>query len=351
LHDIFEDYGGELSQLCLTSLVNREGVEVSKQTIQRILDGPDWKALTMKGIPTNSEKHRLERVKFAQENLDNTFGGDGSDTLWVDVDEKNFKDFDGNRVLYCPSELAHIYDTFNTQTRISKDMVMFFGAVARPRPKKNFNGKILLLPIVKEKIQKRRSEYANKGETVSEPTTLDKKGFIKICTNDLLIEIRKITKKNKEIKKVIVQMDRAGGHGGGRSDMKGILKELNDVGAKERPPVEFTTQSAKSPDFNSLDLGAWNSISCGVPAIKAQKEVDPKKKVCTRIIEEVKKRWENWDSMTRLENIFATKSRIMQAVIDAEGDIKYKIPRSGKSHKDEGPSYVPEKVVKALVVE
>jgi hypothetical protein len=58
--------------------------------------------------------------------------------------------------------------------------------------------------------------------------------------------------------------------------MKGILKILNDVGKKQTIPVEFSTQSAKSPDFNSLDLGAWNSLSSGVPAIKAEK--NPTKK-------------------------------------------------------------------------
>jgi hypothetical protein len=63
LAQIFEEYGGELSQLCLSELINREGLPISKQTVQRILDGPDWKIVTIKVIPTNNEKHKIERVQ------------------------------------------------------------------------------------------------------------------------------------------------------------------------------------------------------------------------------------------------------------------------------------------------
>ncbi len=174
----------------------------------------------MKALPTCTDRHKEERVKFATENLDNTFGGEDSDTLWIDVDEKNFKAFSENRVMYCPSELAHIFDTYNAATKVSKDMVMFFGAVARPRPSKGFDGKIIILPIVKDKIMKRSSKYAKANTVVQEPTTLDKKGFIKICTQDLLEKVRQIVPSMPEVKQVKIQMDRAGGHGGGRGDIR-----------------------------------------------------------------------------------------------------------------------------------
>lgn len=341
LHEVFDEYGGELSQLCLTHLIQREGLAVSKQTVQRILDGPDWTVVKMKPIPNNTEANRIERVKFATENLNNSFGGDGKDTLYIDIDEKNFKCFGDNRIVYCPTELAHTFETFNAATKSSKEMVMFFAAVARPRPARDFDGKVLLLPITTKKTMKRNSKYAKRDEIVDEPTTLDKKGFIKICTDDLLSSIRTVVKGLPEVKKVEVQMDRAGGHGGGRGDMKGILKELNNKGLKGDIPVTFKTQSAKSPDFNALDLGAWYSLSSGVTVIKADKNAT--KKVSMRIIEEVKRRWEEWDAMTRLENIFATKTRVMKAVLDAQGDIRYKMPRSGKSHKNELPAHLPKK--------
>lgn len=88
---------------------------------------------------------------------------------------------------------------------------MFFAAVARPIKEKNFDGRIYMKAIVSEKEMKRSSKYAKKGEKVSEPTTLNKESFIKICSDELLTAIYSIIQKlNLKIKKVTVQMDQAG---------------------------------------------------------------------------------------------------------------------------------------------
>lgn len=63
-----------------------------------------------------------------------------------------------------------------------------------------------------------------------------------------------------------------GGHGGGRADIAGTLKTLNQCGSKKKPPVTFIAQPSRSPDFNALDLGAWYSLSSGVPSAKASKK-------------------------------------------------------------------------------
>ena len=47
------------------------------------------------------------------------------------------------------------------------------------------------------------------------------------------------------MKQVVVQMDQAGGHGGGRSNMTSILSYLNDIGASEQIPVTFITQPSR----------------------------------------------------------------------------------------------------------
>ena len=103
--------------------------------------------------------------------------------------------------------------------------------------------------------------------------------------------------------------------------------------------MTFLAQPARSPDFNALDLGAWFSLAAGVPAVRATE--DASQKLTDRIINHVYKRWLEWDAMTRLENIFSTKIRVLQVVQDNNGTIDYKIPRSTKSHKHEGPSYMP----------
>lgn len=42
-----------------------------------------------------------------------------------------------------------------------------------------------------------------------------------------------------------MQLDQAGGHGGGRSDMKGVLSELNLIGQTENKNVSFIVQPSR----------------------------------------------------------------------------------------------------------
>lgn len=207
---MFVEYGGELSQLALKELVVDDGVPVSLHTVQRILSGPDWSAVKVKTLPKNTDKHKENRVLFCGGHLNDSFGGDESDTLHIDIDEKHFYAFRENRVVYCPAELCHVFETVERDSKKQIPKVMFFGAVARPRPSRNFDGRILLKPIMKPKVMQRRSKYAAKGATVEEPTTMNKKLFLKMCKKDLLDSIRKKVKELPEVKKVVVQFDGAG---------------------------------------------------------------------------------------------------------------------------------------------
>lgn len=172
----------------------------------------------------------------------------------------------------------------------------------------------------------------------------------------LLPAIEKIVEGLPEVTHVIVQMDQAGGHGGGRSDMSKILSSLNSVGSTQRIPVQFITQPSRyalsycelfhlfisrSPDFNALDLGAWRSLAAGVPSLKGK---DKSGRLIDRIIFHVLDRWKSWDAAHRLMNIFNTKSRIMQTVSSVNGSNEYKLPRSEFSHAAERATYIPHKL-------
>jgi hypothetical protein len=91
--------------------------------------------------------------------------------------------------------------------------------------------------------------------------------------------------------------------------------------------------------LNSLDLGAWYSLAAGVPSLKAVP--GQKARTIDRIIAHVLERWDTWNAMLKLENIFSTKQRIFQAVLSCNGSNQYQIPRSMTSHKYDGPSYIP----------
>lgn len=91
--------------------------------------------------------------------------------------------------------------------------------------------------------------------------------------------------------------------------------------------------------MNCLDLGAWYSLAAGVPSLKAVP--GQKARTIDRIIAHVLERWDTWNAMLKLENIFSTKQRIFQAVLSCNGSNQYQIPRSMTSHKYDGPSYIP----------
>ena len=54
-----------------------------------------------------------------------------------------------------------------------------------------------------------------------------------------------IITKLPEVKVAVVQCDQAGGHGGGRSEMKKVIAELNEFGKPFPKPIHFITQCSR----------------------------------------------------------------------------------------------------------
>lgn len=98
---------------------------------------------------------------------------------------------------------------------------------------------------------------------------------------------------------------------------------------------------SRSPDFNALDLGAWRSLASGIPSLKGK---DKSGRLIDRIVLHVLERWNLWDAIHRLDNIFNTKSRIMKAVSLVQGSNEYEIPRSECSHSKEKATYIPKRL-------
>ena len=74
---------------------------------------------------------------------------------------------------------------------------------------------------------------------------MNKKLFVSYLQNYLIPSIQQIVAKLLEVKKIVVQFDQAGGHGGGRSDMKQLLDELNNLGRAFPKPILFITQCSR----------------------------------------------------------------------------------------------------------
>jgi len=113
--------------------------------------------------PKNSVIHKENRLLFCQKYLNESFGGDGSSTFWVDIDEKNFYSFK-HRIVYVPVEFEEKFHDTHLESKTNIEAVMFFGAVAQPRPQYNFDGRVLLIPVCKKKIRKRKGKYGDRGE-------------------------------------------------------------------------------------------------------------------------------------------------------------------------------------------
>ena len=66
--------------------------------------------------------------------------------------------------------------------------------------------------------------------------------FILYIQNYLIPAIQDIITKLPEVKVAVVQCDQAGEHGGGRSEMKKVIAELNEFGKPFPKPIHFITQ-------------------------------------------------------------------------------------------------------------
>ena len=84
-----------------------------------------------------------------------------------------------------------------------------------------------------------------KGEILFERENMNVPCFRKYCLKHLVPAIRSHLPSLPEVTKVVVQMDRAGGHGGGRGDISKTLRILNVV-AKESPLPLYSLRSLQS---------------------------------------------------------------------------------------------------------
>lgn len=155
----------------MKELLLDRGVKVSSGTINQIMNSEHWVAKKLTILPINSDKHRVARMDFVRQNLENTFGGDGDPILWIDIDEKNFYSFT-RRVVYCPVEYESMFQYVHEVSKQKPESVMFFAAVSKPRLSVGFDGRILLVPVCKKKVQQKRSKYGERGSIIYEKITM-----------------------------------------------------------------------------------------------------------------------------------------------------------------------------------
>ena len=85
--------------------------------------------------------------------------------------------------------------------------------------------------------------------------------FEQYCIDYLVPAIRVHLPNLPEVKEVIMQMDRAGAHGGGRADINKILERLNRACQKETIPIRFIAQPSRRTSTHwILGFGALSRV-------------------------------------------------------------------------------------------
>ncbi len=217
--------------------------------------------------------------------------------------------------------------------------VMFLGAVARLNREHGFDGRIGLYLHLRAGVKaKRKSKNHNKGDDVWKLCNMDAVLFKRFLTDFVVADV--LEKTGSWAERIIIQMDNAGGHGGGRGDMnETTIAELNEWASdlpeeysqffpgRDQPEIVFVTQPARSPDTNVLDLVIWNSLQIAVE--KANQQLGLQNITEDVFIKCCDAAWNAWDA-NLLEQIFVTLTKVLYLIQDAKGGNNYDLNQARK---------------------
>lgn len=296
--------------------IKKEFGEGSTKTVKAIMDHLEYRARRRVVRPFLTPDHRLARLNWAIQW--NSFDFFDKDVVVLHLDEKCFYAFDARgKVVYLPPGVdpEPLYALSKTQI----PWVMFLGVVGAPRPEHRFDGKVGLFHVGEPKVAERRSKYHEKGDEYWVNVNMDGDVFIQMVRDKVIPAIRENC---KFAKKVIVQIDSAGGHRISES-----LPELNKIGKKQGLKIEFVTQPCRSPDTNVLDLGLWNSMKSHVVEQKYMRNSNLS--MNQRIINAVMEMWAEYDSEI-ITSIFHTLKAVLREIVSCKGGNSFKQPRKIK---------------------
>jgi len=291
-----------------------------------------FRRLRMCVRPFLSGAHMAARLAWAQELTADQNGAFAEpDTVYVHVDEKWFFTLLPDRQLWVAPGARPPTVHIASKRHIQK--AMFLAAVAKPVPERDFDGRIGFYPVAERVTAKRDSKAHKKGDALWKPIEMDAALFKAFIKEKVVPDALRAT--GAWARKIIVQMDNAGGHGGGRGDMsKTTLAKLNAWAAvlpaelrelcPQGPPVfEFVAQPPRSPGLNVLDLGAWNSLQVAVDNTKREGNTSA---TVTELFDRCIDAWAKWPAAQVLTKLFSTLSAVLSQVKEARGGNEYALP-------------------------
>jgi hypothetical protein len=319
----------QFSYRFMAGLVKEEFDKGSASTVWRKLKKDQWRDIRKKTRTYLTAKHIEFRLQWCQERMnlkyEETIGG----VYRCDTDEKLFVAMKNGTVLHVPPEVREVVEEVLSKTQPTRLMVL--AVIGPPIPSHGFDGKISLVPVMGSKTAKINSKYHKKGDEYDVPITMDGKLFQKFIKQYVVDDIIDVLP--KFIKKVILQCDSAGGHG----SMPDTVKKLNEFGSKVTKrrwfKFEIEPQPTRSPETNANDLGGWASLDSLVQSVSYHP--NPSKPRVEMLKDNILDAWDRWDGFGVLSRLFATKTRVINAIVENEGRNDFPLPRSKKKKTDD----------------
>ena len=299
-------------------------------TVRRLVRECHFKMTVPRLLPILTRSHMDKRVLFA--NFLSTKTSSPlfkKDVVVCMVDEKWFVRHRHGAMWMGPDEKR---PAEFLQSKLHETKIMFLGALAVPRPEHGFDGGVGLWPIGSVVAATRSSSNRPAGARVFKSAEMDKDSTMRMMKENVVPSI--LEKCGKWVKDIVVIMDNAGGHGGGRGDMNNTtLAQLNSWGAefvktttkfKQLHSIEFRAQSPHSPDMNVLDAGAWWSLQVAVDQL-VDKEGESAAPIAVH--DAVLEAWSTWVSSDKIQKLFDDILLNCEEVIKTSGGNLYLQPR------------------------
>jgi len=330
------ELGGAWATRTMAAAMREKWGHGSQTTVCRLAHALGFRHVRQRVHPVLSSVAKQRRLAWANEQLAKPGGPFAEpDTVYVHVDEKWFFAHLLKRHFWvAPNEKPPSVE-LESKTHITK--VMFLGAVARPVPERNFDGRVGLYPVSEQVPAMRRSKHREKGELHWKLVNMDAVLFKRYLKEFVVPDVLAAT--GMWVKRIVIQMDNAGGHGGGKGDMnKTTIADLNAWAgdlpeeyarwwpAAEQPEIVFVAQPPRSPDTNALDLGIWTSLQVAVEQAKQRQGLVRLKE--DDIIDICKEAWASWPAAATLTKIFNTLENVLLCIQAAEGGNGFDIPHA-----------------------
>ena len=243
-----------------------------------------------------------------------------------------------------PTEVDKRWDAvadFRAEAAVAAGRGKRLAAVAKPVSEHGFDGRIGFYPVAMRVTAKRDGKLRKKGGEFWKSVNMDAALFKEFLKHKIVPDALRAT--GSWARKIIIQMDNAGGHGGGKGDIsKTTLAELNSWATNlpddllklcpQGPPVfEFVAQPPRSPDLNVLDLGVWTSLQVAVDKLKHDKGNDTP--TVSELFDCCIDAWSKWPADKVLDKIFKTLVNVLSFIEEEKGGNDYTLPHQNQVNK------------------